>query len=145
MFYLKKILFYLLLLICVNAFALDKPETGDLVGKFEEKANKLANDFSEKSYDYEMDVPYGIYTKFLDEELNKTYQALLKNLNKSEAKSLILSQKKWIAYRDAEIKFIETNWTIENFGTSSKSSKNLYISSVTRNRVITLLQYFKNF
>jgi uncharacterized protein YecT (DUF1311 family) len=135
----------LLLFISFNTYALDNPETGDLVGKFEEKANKLETDWTQKPYDYEMHAPYRVYEEFLDKELNKTYKSLLKNLKESEKKPLILSQKKWLAYRNAEIEFIKTNWNMENFGTSSRFSKKQYISSITRDRIVTLLYYLQNY
>jgi uncharacterized protein YecT (DUF1311 family) len=141
----NKIISSLLLLVCVSAFAIDNPETGDLVGKFEVKANKLETDWTQKPYDYEMYAPYRIYEEFLNKELNKTYESLLKNLNESEKKALILSQKKWLAYRDAENKFIYLNWNMENFGTSSRASKMIYMSSITRNRIVTLLSYLQNY
>lgn len=43
-----------------------------------------------------------------DKELNKNYNALLKTLSKAEQEKLRASQRKWIAYRDAELDFSNT-------------------------------------
>ena len=40
-----------------------------------------------------------------DKQLNEYYQILMKHLKKSEQKSLRAAQKKWIEYRDEELKF----------------------------------------
>jgi len=43
-----------------------------------------------------------------DKELNKVYKKLMQQLNRTEKKLLKDSQRKWLVYRDAEFKFIDT-------------------------------------
>jgi len=53
-----------------------------------------------------------------DKELNKVYRELMQQLNDEEKKLLRDSQRKWLAYRDAESKFIDAWQNLPGFDAS---------------------------
>ena len=57
----------------------------------------------------------------------------------------MVSQKKWLIYRDAEFIFIDSNWVPANFGSSYRMSRGAYRCSLLKNRVTELLYYLQNY
>ena len=137
---------FTLMLLSNLSFAIDNPDAPDLIAEFEtrekpfitaiEKPSNTTSDYS---------VAYANYLKFLDKELNATYNTLRKKLPEEKQKQLKTSQLSWIKYRDLELKFIDATWTNKDFGTSSAISRGQYKLNVVRDRVIQLMHYGKNF
>jgi uncharacterized protein YecT (DUF1311 family) len=139
-----KIKLLLLILLCItfNAFAIDNPQRIDLYKNFQKKTNSLTLKISQETDDSKAIIMYSEYNKYLEKELNTIYSKLLKEVNIDNKKKLIESQKKWLLFRTSEIKFLESNWTLNNFGTSSRLSKPSHIAEITRNRIETLMAYY---
>ena len=127
-------------------FAIDNPDTPDLVGEFEARAEKLEARFQEQaSNTAEFTLAFSAYEKFLDQELNKAYEDLARRLDAPARQDLRSAQKRWLQYRDAEFRFIAGNWTQENFGSSSAISRGALRAAVVKDRVVGLLHYLKNY
>lgn len=130
-----------LLVLSVNAFAIDNPDAPDLRTPFLER---------EKSYLESMDEATGLsasdasrvassYEAFLDAELNKIYKHLMSVLPASSKPLLRQSQLRWIAFRDAEFRYIELTWTREQFGSSADITEGSHRTAVIRARIEQLL------
>ena len=85
------------------------------------------------------------YARFLDTELNQAYRQLLGRLDALSRQALVSSQRRWLAFRDAEIGFIDENWTPRNFGSSSVFSRADYRATLVKQRVLVLLAYLRNY
>lgn len=126
--------------------AIDNPDAPDILAAFEARSKKFELGIQEQAQNQaEITNAYARYSTFLDQELNQTYAALSKQLNESGKQALLRSQRLWIQFRDAEYGFIENNWTVANFGSSSTISRNAYRTTLLKNRVIELLHYLKNY
>jgi uncharacterized protein YecT (DUF1311 family) len=75
-----------------------------------------------------------------DKELNAAYATLLDGMEKDSATALKDSQRKWIAYRDAEFAFQGGAWT-EDLGTAMRVTLALARSDIVRARVLVLRSY----
>ncbi len=127
-------------------FAVDNPDAPDYVAAFEKRAKPYEAKISESGgVTGDAIAAYADYERFLEVELNQSYQALSKKLGPVQKKQLVLSQNKWLAFRAAEIAFIDANWTMEQFGTSSHLSRGGYSATITKDRILALLHYLKNY
>ena len=143
----KKISIFLLcfMLHQQSVFAIDNPESASIVEDFEKRAKPFEEKFSQQSSNSEI-LRAGVeYAYFLDIELNRNYQLLLKKLDPNSAKNLKNTQRAWLNYRKEELNFIEKNWTPNNFGTSYVVSSMDYKNSMTKNRIVMLLRYLQNY
>lgn len=126
--------------------AIDNPDAPDLVGDFLhraaplEKAVGLAGDGGRDDI-----LVYRKYQAFLDEELNRAYRLLMSKLDPPLRSELRDTQRRWIAFRDAEFIFINGNWTRDRFGSSANISRGAYRCTIIKDRVIQLLLYAKNY
>jgi uncharacterized protein YecT (DUF1311 family) len=75
-----------------------------------------------------------------DKELNAAYAALLDGMEKDSAAALKDSQRKWVAWRDAEFAFQGGAWT-EDLGTAMRVTLALARSDIVRARVLVLRSY----
>ncbi len=127
-------------------FAVDNPDAPDYVAAFEKRAQPYEAKISERAgVTSDVIAAYADYGRFLEAELNQSYQALTKKLGPLQKKQLVLSQNKWLAFRAAEIVFIDANWTMEQFGTSSHLSRGAYSARITKDRILALLHYLKSY
>lgn len=127
-------------------FAIDNPDVPDLVADFESRSKKYELVVEKQAQNQEEILKaYVQYGDFLDQELNQAYTALSKQLNANSKQSLLRSQRLWIQFRDAEYNFIDNNWTLDNFGSSSAISRSAYQTAIIKNRVVELLHYLKNY
>ncbi|MGF1836831.1 lysozyme inhibitor LprI family protein [Photobacterium sanguinicancri] len=126
-------------------FALDNPDSPDLLSELELNSKKYLDSIDRADGYRTSIIAYDDYQEFLDKELNKAYEILMKSLSKNEAKMLERSQNSWLKHRELEFEFINKNWTRENFGTSSSLSRGGYKCSVLKSRLIQLLNYNKNY
>ena len=127
------------------ALAIDNPDAPDLLGAFQARCEKYQAEIRKQSDTQKMMVAYANYEKFLDAELNKAYDTLLGHVSRDARDSLVSSQRKWLQYRDAEFSFIDRNWTLATFGTSSAISRGDYRTDIVKQRVVMLLRYLKNY
>lgn len=126
--------------------AIDNPDAPDLVAAFESRNEKFELVIREQAQNQaEIINAYAKYSDFLDQELNQAYTALNKHLNDTNKQALQRSQRLWIQFRDAEYGFIDNNWTVANFGSSSAISRSAYRTTIVKNRVVELLHYLKNY
>jgi uncharacterized protein YecT (DUF1311 family) len=125
--------------------AIDNPDAPDYVGTFKARCLEYESKLGAATTTAAISAGYASYLAFLDQELNKAYSGLLQHVSGNTRDSLIASERKWVAYRDAEDTFIDGNWTNENFGTSSALSRGDYRASIVKQRVIQLLSYLKNY
>jgi hypothetical protein len=56
-----------------------------------------------------------------------------------------LHQRQWLAFRAAETRFINGNFTPQNFGSSSALSRADYGATLVGQLVLTLLAYLQNY
>ena len=134
------------MLIASPTRALDNPDVPDFVAEFEARAKPYEVKISEHAGITDVVTRnYADYEKFLDTELNRSYSALTGKLSSSGRQQLVQSQKKWLAFRDAEFAFIDANWSLQRFGTSSHLSRGAYRAELVRERTRTLLNYLKNY
>lgn len=127
-------------------FAIDNPDAPDLVGDFQARAQAFESRIGAAAGSTrEATAAYAEYERFLDAELGQAYRALAAKLGAAERASLEKAQERWLAYRDAEFRFIEDNWTFDRFGTSAALSRGAYRTSIVKERALALLQYLKNY
>lgn len=139
-------LFLWLVLPCASCLAIDNPDAPDYVAAFEARALKFETSAQNQGQNTSDTVhAYVEYEKFLDQELNQAYSALIKRVSSESKKNLMDAQKSWLHFRDAEFLFVSQNWTVANFGTSSALSIGISRTKVIRDRVIELLYYLKNY
>jgi uncharacterized protein YecT (DUF1311 family) len=125
--------------------AIDNPDTPDRVAEFLARAKAFEKRINEESRtDKEILVERAKYEQFLDKELNEAYRLLTSRMDESSKKDLIDAQRRWLAFRDAEFRFIATHWTSARYGSSYALSKGGYRNSVIKDRVVSLLHYVKN-
>jgi uncharacterized protein YecT (DUF1311 family) len=140
------IVFIWILSCCSFCFALDNPDGPDRIAEFEAKSKSFENNIQKKAQnEHEIALAYTEYEKFLDGELNRIYVALMQQLNEPSKQKLLASQRRWLQYRDAEFLFISTNWTVENFGSSSTISRSGFRTIILRDRIVGLLHYLQNY
>lgn len=140
------VLFLWLILSGSLCFAIDNPDAPDYVAEFEVRALKFETNVQNQGLNTsDTNRAYFEYEKFLDQELNQAYSALLKRVSSKSRKNLMDSQQRWLQFRDAEFLFIANNWTVVNFGTSSALSIDASRTKIIRDRVIELLHYLKNY
>jgi len=136
----------ILYVFCSTAYAIDNPDSPDLVAEFQQRSKaheKIINGPSLTNPD--LISAYYEYQLFLDDELNKAYKKLRSELPKAQKNELKKSQQNWIKFRDAEFEFINNNWVRDNFGSSVYLSRGMYKSTIIQNRVLQLLYYAQNY
>lgn len=134
------------ILVPLPAIAIDNPDAPDYIGEFNARSKSYIdaiNNPNNGNRDYL--IAYDNYANFLDAELNHAFKVLENKLGKSQKEELKLAQRQWIKFRDAEFKFINDNWTKENFGSSSGISRGTYRCTIIKDRVMQLLYYLKNY
>jgi len=145
--FIQTFIFIIILMNCSPIFSLDNPESPGFILEFKTR---------EKPYEQAIDSPslttnpaiisaYYNYQLFLDKELNTAYKRIMSNLAKKQQLELRKSQQNWIKFRNAEFKFIQNNWTRDNFGSSIYGSRGAYRSDIIRNRILQLLYYALNY
>jgi uncharacterized protein YecT (DUF1311 family) len=131
-------------LMALPALAVDNPDAPDLVAQFEARAKPLEDRISEVSGGVRGLGPMiSEYDAFLDRELNRAYSALVARLAATRQQDLQQAQRRWLAWRDAETEFINSQWTLASGGSSSTLARGQFRSALTRQRVLTLLQYMQ--
>ena len=142
----SKFLCVFIFLLASSAFAIDNPDTIDYVGQFNARAKPFEQNIANRAGAAAAEISglYTAYYLFLDEELNKAYNTLLKKLPKAEQKKLKASQKSWLTFRTNESEFIIMHWTPSRSGSSAALSVGVYKSEIIRQRIIHLLNYLKN-
>ena len=83
---------------------------------------------------------YGESYKKWDKALNSVYQSLMKKLPKEDKELLRNSQRKWLAYKEAEFKFMPIHIQ-RGGGTLSRVITAQRQAAFIRNRVIELEAY----
>ena len=143
--------FSILLSFCViimgtSSSAIDNPDAPDYVAEFRSRSKTYESAIHHEAQTTQDYVnAYAAYERFLDEELNNAYRSLMDRLDEKARERLIQSQENWLKYRETEFEFIVTNWSIENFGSSSAISRGAYRTTLIRDRVILLLHYLTNY
>ena len=130
----------------VPCVAIDNPDTPDIVSEFQSRASVYETVISDNAGNsHKVIIDYAEYEKFLDKELNQAYRTLANKLDSHRKQELIQAQNEWLKFRDSEFGFINDNWNMEQFGSSSALSRGAYRSTIVKDRVVTLLNYLKNY
>ncbi|MCW9030117.1 MAG: lysozyme inhibitor LprI family protein [Gammaproteobacteria bacterium] len=129
-----------------TACAVDNPDAPNLIEQFKISEQTYLNAINNpKNGTRDTIRAYHEYKVYLDKELNKIYTSLRTKLSVAQQKELKVSQRNWLAFRDAEFKFINNNWNRSSFGSSFAISRGEYSSQVIRNRVMQLFSYSANY
>ncbi len=127
------------------AQAIDNPDQPDPVAAFAGRAESYETQIGAASTDRAALAVYAQYEQFLDRELNQAYSALLRGTRDSRRQDLVRSQKSWLVFRDAEMRFIANNWSMQDFGSSSALSRAGYRAALLRQRVTALYGYLRSY
>ncbi|MFT3717329.1 lysozyme inhibitor LprI family protein [Pseudorhodoferax sp.] len=128
------------------AHAIDNPDAPDYNAAFLERARPYEERLSQASSASETTAAASAYSTFLDAELNRAYQDLLARMDAPDTRqALVQAQREWLRFRDAELRFIDRNWTPQNFGSSFALSRADYRHRLVKQRVSTLLAYLQNY
>jgi uncharacterized protein YecT (DUF1311 family) len=141
----KRMAGFFLTLIASLGYAIDNPDAQDYVGSFKAKAEQHELAIGEQENNVKAADMRGRYDKFLDDELNSAYSALLLKLPPVQQQQLRESQRAWVRHRDLEVAFINANWAPDKFGSSSAMSRSAYRASLVRSRIEQLLGYLSNY
>ena len=137
-----RLLFLVLFFFINSVWAIDNPDATDYVSGFKARILPLEkfirNDATSMS-DYSSG--YGKLNSALDKELNQAYRKAMTALSASHRKMLRTSQRQWIKYRDAELKFINSYYTRARFGSSFLLDRGNATVSIVKMRIIPLLRY----
>lgn len=125
--------------------AIDNPDRPDPVAEFASRAGDFETRIAGAGNDRDALATYAQYEQFLDRELNRAYTTLVRQGRDSRRQDLVRSQKSWLVFRDAELRFIANNWTPQDFGSSSAASRAAYRAALIRGRVETLLGYLRSY
>jgi uncharacterized protein YecT (DUF1311 family) len=127
-------------------FALDNPDAPDFVSEFKARCEKFEIlIYKQVQNEREAILAYGQYKQFLNQEINQACLGLTKRMGGAPRQNIVQSQRRWLQYRNAEFIFIDSNWMVENFGTSSAFSRGTYRTAIIKDRVVELLHYLKNY
>ena len=129
-----------------SAHAIDNPDAPDRTAEFLARAKPLEDRIGEAAAGGPaLAQANADYAQFLDAELNQAYTQLLAQLKPADHLALTLAQRRWLQFRDAEGRFIDHNWTAQNFGSSATLSRAGYRAALVRQRVLSLLAYLQNY
>lgn len=127
------------------AWALDDPDAADFVAEFARRAQSFEDAVGEKAGSGAESTALADYERFLEAELNRAYVRLTGKLDAAPRRALLKSQRAWLRFRDAEFAFIADHWTPAQFGSSARLSRGVYRSTVTKDRILGLLNYLRNY
>jgi uncharacterized protein YecT (DUF1311 family) len=127
------------------ARAIDNPDAPDRTAEFLAREHPYEERVSEQAGAAAQGSAAADYAKFLDAELNRAYEQLNQQLDDDARRGLLQSQRQWLKFRDAEYRFIGRNWTRQNFGSSSSLSRDAYRAALVKQRILTLLDYQRNY
>ncbi|MGI2172487.1 hypothetical protein ACROAE_20290 [Shewanella sp. MF05960] len=144
---LTKIIFLTFQLFVISpCFAIDNPDAPDYVSDFIADALIYENKLSQCSCSsIELTAEFEAFNQFLDQRLVHS-ERLVNHFVTGDEKLLFNdSQASWEAYAKKESDFILANWTKESFGSSYLLSRLDYLTSIKKQRIITLYYYAKNY
>ncbi|QHS13872.1 MULTISPECIES: hypothetical protein [unclassified Shewanella] len=134
------------LFIISQCFAIDNPDAPDYVNDFIADALIYESKLSQCDCSpIELTAEYEAFNQFLDQRLVHS-ERLVNHFVEDDGKLLFNeSQASWEAYAKKEGEFILANWTKESFGSSYLLSRLDYLTSIKKQRIITLYYYAKNY
>ncbi|WP_166264690.1 lysozyme inhibitor LprI family protein [Marinobacter caseinilyticus] len=122
--------------------AIDNPDAPDYLEQFRAQASSYELAINNKSQTTaDMIVEYRGYIDFLEQALQLVETALEGSLSDSERALFFETQAKWQTYRQAEMSFVDSVWTQENFGSSASVSKLAFYSEILKSRIELLQTY----
>lgn len=124
--------------------AIDNPDAPDRVAAFASRSAKFEQSIQDAPSG-SLARAYREYEDFLARELAAAYATLSQQVGAKRRADLAKAQQQWQRYRDAEFRFIDENWTPEDFGTSYVISRGDYRTTVLKERIVQLLHYLKNY
>lgn len=123
------------------ARTIDDPELPDPVQQFEQRAQPFEDALGATDGGSAAARAGHRYATFLDAELETAMRVLRGRLAPAEWDALQRSQQRWLAFREAEHRFITQRWTQDRFGTSASLSASGHRTALTKARVIALWRY----
>ena len=131
-------------LLAQPTLAIDNPDAPDLVAGFEARAKPLEDSVDQAAGGGgALPTALNAYSAFLDRELNTAYASLMARLSPALRRDLQQSQRRWLAWRQSELAFIDRQWTREAAGSSASLTRGLYRNALVKQRTLTLLQYLR--
>ena len=130
-----------LLLVCVQASAIDNPEAPDRMASFEGRASPFEQALAETDGGTPARRAGADYARILEAEMNTTYRRLLARLRPEARAALAKSQLAWHRFRAVESAFIDSQWTLQSHGSSAQLSIAQFQTALTKQRVVQLLRY----
>ena len=88
-----------------------------------------------------MGQAYGVAETAFDKELNRVYSALLKELNGPAKEAFMESQRKWVAFRDAQFEAFRQVYDRDRFGSGQGPLIAAARMNLVRTRVLELATY----
>ncbi|MBU6437105.1 MAG: DUF1311 domain-containing protein [Betaproteobacteria bacterium] len=136
----------LALAVAAPARAIDNPDTPDLVAAFHARCETYEHaERHDAQTTRDIVDAQARYGRFLQAELDRAYADLLAQLHGAQREALQRAQQRWLAYREAELRFVGANWTTGRFGTSSAISRGDYRNQLLKDRTAQLLRYRMNY
>jgi uncharacterized protein YecT (DUF1311 family) len=123
-----------LLVLLFNSTTLCAADDAEKPHPLDTKIEKLADDAKST---HESTAAYSTGLELWDKELNRVYQELKKTLPEKSFAALKASQVQWLAYRDAQIAFINSCYD-QYEGTMFQPMRASAIMEVTRARALDL-------
>ena len=132
--------------LAVACYAIDNPDAPRLVPLFQSRAELYELRLADSAGTVSATVAdVAQYERFLDSELRQAFLALSEKLDSVARGALSRSQQQWLNYRVAESEFIDLNWNLANFGSSSALSRGSYRAAISKDRIVLLLEYLQNY
>lgn len=128
-----------------GAAAIDNPDRPDPVREFTAQADAFEARIRAAEMDKDILDAYVRYEAFLDQAMNDAYGALRAFEKEAQRQDLLRSQRQWLAFRNAELRYIANTWTSADFGSSAAVSRAAYRAALLRARVETLLGYLRSY
>ena len=134
-------------LLCgTTAWTLDNPDAADLMYQFESGSAQYLESIEKTEHtETGMLCAYATYQAFLEQELDHHYQRLLTQVDLPSRQALRESQHRWRQWRKYELRFIDSNWTPANFGSSSRITRAASRTLLLRHRIIELIHYRQHY
>ena len=132
-----------LLLAATTAAAVTNSDAPAHVDAFEKRMAPYQERIRSGKTTLAMDRAMREMAEALDEELNSAYEKLMQRLPDTQRSALRASQRRWLAYRDAEFAFLSGAFTRESHGSSSVLTVGQARNALVRARVETLLSYLE--
>ncbi|MES1941082.1 hypothetical protein T5B8_12613 [Salinisphaera sp. T5B8] len=138
-----KYLAMLLLCVAASAGAITNPDAPAYVDDFQARMAAYDARLANASTTRAMNQASTDMAQALDDELNTAYKQLMTRLTPAQQAGLRASQRRWLAFLDAEFEFLNRLFTRESHGTSAALDVGQARNALVRARARTLWSYLE--